>query len=493
MQASLKLKNNNETRLIMMIILSLGGQLVSLYKSIYTAQFYGTSDAMDAYNYATNLGTFIFDFIASGIATVILPAYVKKVKDKSINSFITIIYGVVSAVLIIVYLLRRPLINALTDRNNAFNDAFCQYVFIAFLIQACISMVLVLSAYFQSKDMYVIPRIVLLISNMAVLCALLLIGEMPIEAFFRIIFIGAFLNLVINYILAKHQGFSFRPALSYNDAETQSLLALFTPTLLSCGVFKIHTLIDTMITTNIGTGMLTILTYSSQVSGMISNFVIANMLTFAYPQIIRGTQTENRQKELWKYVVLFHAIICLLVAGFLAVGEYGINLLYVKGEFSRESGQILFIGSLLYLASQILLIIRDLVFRFFYAMENTKDTVTNSIVSCLINILLSIIFVVPFGMYGVILGTIISGGVSMVMILFRMKKLYGIEDFTRTTTEILKNMLTLCVTIISVELIKRFFIIENNLGAILVYGTITVMVFAVSALLFKLKAIKTRL
>ena len=73
---------------------------------------------------------------------------------------------------------------------------------------------------------------------------------------------------------------------------------------------KIHTLIDTMITTNIGTGMLTILTYSSQVSGMISNFVIANMLTFAYPQIIRGTQTENRQKELWKYVVLFHAIIC---------------------------------------------------------------------------------------------------------------------------------------------------------------------------------------
>ena len=126
-------------------------------------------------------------------------------------------------------------------------------------------------------------------------------------------------------------------------------------------------------------------------------------------------------------------------------------------------------------------------------MENTKDTVTNSIVSCLINILLSIIFVVPFGMYGVILGTIISGGVSMVMILFRMKKLYGIEDFTRTTTEILKNMLTLCVTIISVELIKRFFIIENNLGAILVYGIITVMVFAVFALLFKLKAIKTRL
>ena len=81
----------------------------------------------------------------------------------------------------------------------------------------------------------------------------------------------------------------------------------------------------------------------------------------------------------------------------------------------------------------------------------------------------------------------------MVMILIRMKKLYGIKDFTRTTIEILKNMLVLCVTIISVGLIKRFFIIENNLGAILVYGILTVLVFAASALLFKLKAIKMRL
>ena len=41
----MKIKNRNDLRLILMIILSLGGQIVSLYKSIYTAQYYGTSDA----------------------------------------------------------------------------------------------------------------------------------------------------------------------------------------------------------------------------------------------------------------------------------------------------------------------------------------------------------------------------------------------------------------------------------------------------------------
>ena len=82
-----------------------------------------------------------------------------------------------SIILIFVYLFRRPLIQILTNRDNIFIDAFCNYVLIAFLIQACISLVLVLSAFFQSKDMYVIPRIVLFVSNITVLIVLLIIGK----------------------------------------------------------------------------------------------------------------------------------------------------------------------------------------------------------------------------------------------------------------------------------------------------------------------------
>ena len=476
----MKIKNRNDLRLILMIILSLGGQIVSLYKSIYTAQYYGTSDAMDAYNYATNLGTFFFDFVASGVATVILPAYVKKIKNKSVNSFISLIYGIVSIILIFVYLFRRPLIQILTNRDNIFIDAFCNYVLIAFLIQACISLVLVLSAFFQSKDMYVIPRIVLFVSNITVLIVLLIIGKASIDVYFRIIFIGAFLNLVINYLLAIKMGFKYVPTLKLADPDTQKLIALFAPTLLSCGVFKIHTLIDTMITTNIGTGSLTILTYSSQVSGMISNFVIANMLTIAYPQIIRGVETENKQKELWKYAISFQAIICLLVCGFIAIGENGINLLYVKGEFTAKSGHIL-------------LIIRDLIFRFFYAMENTKDTVSNSIISCVFNIIMSLILVKPLGMYGVILGTFISGAISMVMILFRMKKLYGLEKFGLNLFELIKNIIVLVISVFAIILIKKHIIIENDVMAILIYGVLTVIIFVILAIIFKLKAIKIKL
>ena len=160
---------------------------------------------------------------------------------------------------------------------------------------------------------------------------------------------------------------------------------------------------------------------------------------------------------------------------------------------NSKSGHILYMGALMYLAAQILLIIRDLIFRFFYAMENTKDTVSNSIISCVFNIIMSLILVKPLGMYGVILGTFISGAISMVMILFRMKKLYGLEKFGLNLFELIKNIIVLVISVFAIILIKKHIIIENDVMAILIYGVLTVIIFVILAIIFKLKAIKIKL
>ena len=126
-------------------------------------------------------------------------------------------------------------------------------------------------------------------------------------------------------------------------------------------------------------------------------------------------------------------------------------------------------------------------------MENTKDTVSNSIISCVFNIIMSLILVKPLGMYGVILGTFISGAISMVMILFRMKKLYGLEKFGLNLFELIKNIIVLVISVFAIILIKKHIIIENDVMAILIYGVLTVIIFVILAIIFKLKAIKIKL
>jgi putative peptidoglycan lipid II flippase len=76
-------------QLLLMILLTGFSQIIALYKSSYTATRFGASTQMDAYNFATNIASFLFLFITSGITTVVIPAYIKKESAKVINTFIT--------------------------------------------------------------------------------------------------------------------------------------------------------------------------------------------------------------------------------------------------------------------------------------------------------------------------------------------------------------------------------------------------------------------
>ena len=84
----------NELQLVIMIVISLLGQIVSLYKSVYTAGQFGASSEMDAYNYGLNIVSFFVAFATTGITTVALPAYIKNRDRKSIDAFLTMVLGI---------------------------------------------------------------------------------------------------------------------------------------------------------------------------------------------------------------------------------------------------------------------------------------------------------------------------------------------------------------------------------------------------------------
>ncbi len=471
---------DNRIQILLMMLLTIASQLISLYKSIYTATNYGTTSAMDAYNYATNIATFFFDFISSGIATVVLPAYVKKTCRTAIDSFLTIIYAVVVFFMTIVFLFRKEIIQILTNREIAFTQGFCQCLLIVFAIQSCISLLLVSSAFYQANNRFIIPKFINLIANSVLLIVLISNDNMPLKQFFCLVFGAAFINFVVDYIIACRLGFRYRPTLKINNADTKKMLKIFAPTLVSCGVFKMHSFTDTLITANLGVGKLTLLTYAMQISGMITNFAIGTLLTYAYPQIVKGVEDEeNDQKELYKFCISFFCIVCLLVVGYIAIGKYGIKLIYGRGKFTNSDINALFIYSAIYLFSQIFLIIRDLIFRYYYAKENTTATVYNSLISSVLNIIVSIVLANFIGVYGVILGTLISGVVSTIGILISMKKNYGIHNAKKYIYEIGKIFIASLITLGIVVIIKGSWIDFGLLFSILVYGMITVLVFAI--------------
>ena len=309
--------------------------------------------------------------------------------------------------------------------------------------------------------------------------------------------LAALINLVLDVGIAIKCGFRYRPTFRFRSPGFRQLLAIFLPCVFSTGVYRIHALVDSLIAASLGDGQLTILSYANMVVSLVNTIIIGNLTVYAFPKIVARMEDRDEragQKALWDYSMLFQLAVCLLIAGFFAVGQEGIDLLFLHGKFSRDASKMVYIGSCVYLLGQENNIIRDLVYRYFFGKGNTKATFRNSVAVSCANLVLSLVLVQFLGLYGIILGTVLAGLLSLVMILGKMKKNYGLfPEFRGFLGQYLLGNLIMAVSILAVLALKKALPPLPGPAAIGLYGVATLAIFLLTAYLFRAKALQVRL
>lgn len=476
--------------LIILMAISLLTQVLSLLKSSIVAGNFGAGSDMDAYNLANNIVTFVFGFVASGISTIIIPEYANKRNKKSVDTFITLIYGVVIAVVSLMIILRVQLIGMFNNRGEMFTNLVANILVILLLSQFLSSIANITVAYFQCEGKYSIPKVVSLIFQIAVIIALMFFKNINIIQYTIIISTGVVFNFIVDTVIALKYGWRYKPSLTFSG-ETKLLFKRFLPIIVSTGVYRLTLMIDTTISSFLDTGKLSILSYSSQISSMVDAVIVGNMMIYLYPKITKKINDNGYQQQFWKSSAVLHAVVCLVSAGFLTVGQEGVSLLFQRGVFTADAAKMVFIGSAIYIVGQQTGIVRDLIYRYFYAVGDTKTPGVNSIIVSITNIIFSIILVWMIGFYGIIVGTFLSSLVSLIVIFIRFKCKIG---FTETAWTIIKRYLisifVFVVTVLLVYLTKYLMNISNNLISLLVFGTETVIIYTILSLLFNRKTLE---
>ena len=326
---------------------------------------------------------------------------------------------------------------------------------------------------------------------------ILLDKNLTIPRYLWFLSLAALINLVLDVGIAIKCGFRYRPAFRFRSPGFRQLLAVFLPCVFSTGVYRIHALVDSLIAASLGEGRLTVLSYANMVVSLVNTIIIGNLTVYAFPKIVARMEDRDEragQKALWDYSTLFQLAVCLLIAGFFAVGQEGIDLLYLHGKFSRDASRMVYIGSCIYLLGQENNIIRDLVYRYFFGKGNTKATFRNSIVVSCANLVFSLVLVQFLGLYGIILGTVLAGLLSLVMILGKMKKYYGLfPEFRGFLGQYLLSNLIMAVSILAVLALKKILPVLPGPAAIGLYGAATLGIFLLTAFLFRSKALQVRL
>lgn len=481
-----KLKEyRNSFSLIVMIIITGITQILTLMKSSLVAGIFGTGIEIDAYNLANSIVSFLFGFIAAGISTVIIPNYVKNTNRKNVDTFITALYGLIAFIVFILIVFRYQIIGVFSNRDELFVNICCNTLIILLLANYLLAISDVTVAYFQCKGKYNLPKIVSLIAQLIVVVILIFYPNLTISQYTYIIAIGLFINFLLDTIFAFKEGWRVYPSLAFFSPGTKKLFKIFLPIVFSTGIYKLSLMIDSTIAARLQTGQITILSYASQISNIINTILLGNLLTYYYPKIVRKIDTDNNQKSFWKQTIFFHLIVCLVIAGFTTVGHETVMLLFQHGTFTEEAARLVYVGALIYIIGQQTEVVRDLIYRYFYAKGITSVTAKNGMVVSAVNISISIILVYFVGFFGIFLGTIIASLVSLIMMFIKFHTYFGFENsFKRILGSLLKNNCIVIITIILVFILKKIVIVESLLLQILIFGTATLGIYLLLSVLF---------
>lgn len=470
--------------LVIMIVISFVTQILSLLKSSVVAGIFGTSGAMDAYNLANNIATFVFGFVAAGISTVVIPEYANKHNEKAVDTFITVIYGLVAIVIAVMIAFRIHLVGMFSNRDEMFVNVAADILIILLLSQYLASIANITVAYFQCEGRYNLPKVISLVFQLVVIIALLLFKNIDIKQYAIIVAAGVVFNFLFDTVIALKTGWHYKPVLLF-DEEAKQLFKRFLPIVVSTGVYRLSLMIDTTISSFLDAGLLSVLSYATQISSMIDVVVVGNLTIYLYPKITKRIKEFGYQSQFWMNSALFHAITCLISAGFLTVGQDCVKLLFERGAFTADATRMVFLGAAIYVMGQQTGVIRDLIYRYFYACGDTKTPGTNSIIVSVLNITISLLLVKMIGFYGIIIGTVAASAISMTIVFIRFGKKIGFQE--KIAKIIGRYMITFGVfvaTVVVVGLTKKLLVIENDILSVLIFGVETVVVFMILLWLF---------
>lgn len=492
-----KKKENNMYILFLMILLSFIAQIISLVKGATIASKFGATNEMDAFNFTQSISNFIFSFVSTGITTVLIPAYIAKTSKKTIDSFITVIYGGALGLIIIISLFQKSIIHFFSHGSVVFYEVAVSVLLLNLITNFLSSLTGVTNAFLQCKERFILPKILNVFSTLVTVLMVLNISDINIYIYSIILLISTAISSVIQIFCAMKEGFRYSPALKMKDKGLKKLVIVFLPTVFSTGLYQISLLTDSLVSSKLGEGQLSILNYSNNIVSMVNVLIITNLITYIYPKIANDILINDiveSQKKFFDYITIFFSIICLIVVVFLSVGKEGIMLLYERGKFTSNLTDKVYLCTCLYMLGMPINVSRDLIYRYFYAHGDTKSTLKNSMVISILNIVISLLLSKIIGVYGIIFGTVITSILSLCMIMIRFIKKFGFyADKYAIFKETLKIAVICVVSAGIVFQVKSKWNLTNAYVGVVAYGGLSVIAYLLLSIIFKSKVFRIRL
>ena len=419
-----------------MMLVTLVGKALGLYRDRLLAVHYSTGPAANAFFTASRIPRVFFDAVfASAIAACFIPVYSefleKKGKEEAnrfAGRFITVIALLTGVFTLVGMAFPQPFVALFADyadpKTTALAVSLTRVMFPTVLFSGiAFSLVGVL----QAQDHFTAPALMSAASNLVIIAYFFTLdGTSGIYGLAGAYLTGWLLQGLIQLPPLGKLGFRYRPGLEFRSEGMKKVFALMGPVMVSTWVLPINQAINARFGSRLYEGAgVSALEYASNLYLVIAGTFILSVTNVIFPKLSRltaGGREGEFQDTIRQTLRLTLFFVLPMSAGLMAVAQPLISLIYGGGEFDAFAVGITAAGLSWMSLGMVGYALQNILSRAYFAKQQGNVPLIAGGVSILVNIALCSLLADKLAVAGLALSSAVSSTLYAVLLLLPLQR-----------------------------------------------------------------------
>ena len=401
-------------------------KVLGFVKQAFIAYYYGASIETDMYFIAWGFITGVSEAIVKALSVSLVATYtsirVRKGRNeasKLINGMLELMLPIFVALILLTVLGAPVFAKVLAPTySNDNSNRLSNYLQLLAPTMLFVYLELIFGAVLDSNKSFFIPRLQSLIySILTMLSCVILSQALGVNALILSQYLASVLfTLIIIRAVKKYHSFFL---IHFKDIpQIKEIIYTAFPLFIGNSAIQINQIVDKTITSGLGAGATSALSYCHNLEQFVTNIMIVNIgnIMFAnFAEYVANEDYDEIKKTLSKSINILIGILAGISIITITHSTDIVTIVYYRGNFTKDAVTLTSVALIGYAISFVAVAVRDLSIKSLYAFKDTKSPMIASIIAICINILFSIILSRYFGVFGVSLATSISAVVGMII------------------------------------------------------------------------------
>ncbi|OGY78683.1 MAG: murein biosynthesis integral membrane protein MurJ [Candidatus Kerfeldbacteria bacterium RIFCSPHIGHO2_02_FULL_42_14] len=422
---------------------SVASRILGLVRDNLFAQKFGATAVLDTYNAAFKIPDFIFNMLVLGaLFAAFVPVFIEYWHQNHNESW-RLVQSIFNLLLLGLFIfggvayffaeeIMQLLVGAWSAELQQQSASLMRIMLISMIFFGASN---VLSGILNSFRKFTAYALAPILYNLGIIIGIVFFEDQfgPLGLAYGVV-LGALLHFLVQIPGAYKVGFRWKPTVSWSHPGVKKILKLMAPRSFALGITQFNLLIVTgIIAARLSEGSLTIWSWADNLQHFPINVFGVSLALSAFPIFSQAFVQKNNVMFVKIFSESFRRILFCIIpmsVAILLLRAQIVRLILGLGhgafgwDATEQTAQTLgFFSISLFAQASIPLLARA-----FFAQQDTKTPVMTSIISVIINTVLSLWLVQSLGLYGIALAFSIAALVNMLMLLATLRIRIGDID-----------------------------------------------------------------